>query len=70
MGRRFAMETMNLDAFEDVREIVRTVQLLDDPIVVKDGEDECLVAMRPSVFEHILFDDAALGLGGAGVLHY
>ena len=50
------METALLNSLEDIRSLVGKAHEIDEPIVVFDGEDECLVAMRPSVFERILFD--------------
>jgi len=56
------METCTIQTIGSTRELVSLAQGADAPVVVFDGEDECLVAMRPSVFEHILFDIDRLNL--------
>ena len=53
----------------DSRNLINVVQLSDEPVVVFDGEDECLVAMRPSVFERILFDSDLLNCEKRASLH-
>lgn len=45
-----------LNSIGDVRELVGLAQAQDEPLIVFDGDDECLIAMRPAVFERILFD--------------
>ena len=54
------METVALKNLESVRSLVAQAHATDEPIVVFEGEDECLVAMRPAVFERILFDTSLL----------
>ncbi len=49
------MGTCMLDSV-DIRSLVGLAQSSDEPFVVYDGDDECLVAMRPAVFERLLFD--------------
>lgn len=63
------METCNLDKLTLARDLVNLAQGSDDPVVVFDGEDECLVAMRPPVFERILFDTDLLNYGSRASLH-
>ena len=50
------MGSIELRTLSDVAALVGAAHESDEPIVLFDGEDECLVAMRPSVFERILFD--------------
>lgn len=50
------MNCIDIQAFGNTRDLVAIVQSEENPVVVLDGEDECLVAMRPAVFERILFD--------------
>ena len=50
------METRTLQELGSPRDLVTVAQHSDEPVAVFDGEDECLIAMRPSVFERILFD--------------
>ena len=50
------MGTCMLDSVVDVRSLVGLAQSSDEPLVVYDGDDECLIAMRPAVFERLLFD--------------
>ena len=54
------MGTGELHALETANTLVMAAQASYEPIVVLDGEDECLVAMRPAVFERILFDSDLL----------
>lgn len=50
------METCTVQELGSFQNLVIHAYAVDEPVVVFDGEDECLVAMRPSVFERILFD--------------
>ena len=63
------METRDLRNLENVSGLVDCVQASDEPIIVFDGEDECLVAMRPAVFERILFDSDLLNCEKRETLH-
>ena len=56
------METCTIQDIGGVKELVSLAQGADQPVIVYEGEDECLVAMRPSVFERILFDIERLNL--------
>lgn len=58
------METYNLEQVKDIRNLVSTAHEVGEPVVVYDGEDECLVAMSPAVFERILMDGAMLEATG------
>lgn len=49
-----------LNSIDSLSSLVRYAQESDEPIIVVDGNDECLIAMRPSVFEHILYDNDLL----------
>lgn len=57
------METLALDPKETLQSLVNKAQGSDEPVVVYDGDDECLVAMRPAVFERVLFDSDLLNAG-------
>lgn len=50
------MKTCDMQTIGGVADLVALAQGADSPVVVFNGEDECLVAMRPPVFERILFD--------------
>ena len=50
------MGTYALQDSNDIRRLVGVAFQTDEPVVVFDGEDECLIAMQPAVFERILFD--------------
>ncbi len=54
------MDTCTLDEVKNVRGLVGVAQSSDEPVIVFDGDDECLVVMRPAVFERILFDSDLL----------
>ena len=57
------METCNLDKLTQAKDLVILAQGSDEPVIVFDGDDECLIAMRPPVFERILFDGDLLNCG-------
>ena len=63
------METCKLQDLENLQGLVTQAQASDEPVIVFDGEDECLVAMRPSVFERILFDGDLLNCEKRETLH-
>ena len=50
------MGAFMLDSVQDVRALVGHAYESDDPIAVLDGDQECLIAMSPRVFERLLFD--------------
>ena len=54
------MGTCTLNSLDNVRALVELAQTSDRPLAVLDGDDECLVVMRPAVFERILFDTERL----------
>lgn len=63
------METCNLDKLTQAKDLVNLAQESEDPVIVFDGEDECLIAMRPSTFERILFDTDLLNCTDRESLH-
>lgn len=63
------MGTMELSALSGVEALVAAAQGADEPVVVLDGEDECMVVMRPAVFERILFDSDLLNSTKRETLH-
>ena len=63
------MEICNLDKLTQAKDLVNLAQGSDEPVIVFDGEDECLIAMRPSIFERILFDTDLLNCERRGSLH-
>ena len=54
------MGSIELRTLSNASALVAAAQETDEPVIVYDGEDECLVAMRPAVFERILFDSDLL----------
>ncbi len=54
------MGSIELCAIADIRTLVSKAYETDEPIVVSDSDDDCLVVMKPSVFERILFDSDLL----------
>ena len=54
---------------KDLRGLIMLVQAADEPAVVCDGEDECLVAMRPRVFEDIVFNVERMKREGWATAH-
>ncbi|MBR3181033.1 MAG: hypothetical protein IKF56_00065 [Eggerthellaceae bacterium] len=63
------MGFVELRALSGMEELVAVAHAADEPLVVFDGEDECLVAMRPAVFERILFDSNLLNHSEREMLH-
>ena len=63
------MGSIELRTLAGVEGLVSIAHDVDEPVVVYDGEDECLVAMRPAVFERILFDSDLLNSVNRESLH-
>ena len=63
------MEICNLDKLTQAKDLVNLAQGSDEPVIVFDGEDECLIAMLPSIFERILFDTDLLNCERRESLH-
>ena len=63
------MGTTTLQELCSLRGLVAQAQQSDEPVIVFDDEDECLVAMRPPVFERILFDSDLLNCENRKSLH-
>lgn len=63
------MGSIELRTLSDIAALVGAAYESDEPIVLFDGEDECLVAMRPSVFERILFDTDLLNRADRSTLY-
>ena len=64
------MEICNLDKLTQAKDLVNLAQGSDEPVIVFDGDDECLIAMRPPVFERILFDTDLLNCEDRASLHF
>lgn len=63
------MGTVELRTLSGVEALIAAAHEADEPISVFDGEDECLVVMRPAVFERILFDSDLLNQTNRKTLH-
>ncbi|MBQ9041568.1 MAG: hypothetical protein IJ111_02005 [Eggerthellaceae bacterium] len=63
------MGSIELRALSGVESLVAAAHETDEPLIVFDGEDECLVAMRPAVFERILYDSDLLNSTKRETLH-
>ncbi len=63
------MGSIELRALSGAEALVAAAHETDEPLIVFDGEDECLVAMRPAVFERILFDGSLLNCSNRESLH-
>ncbi|MBQ3302470.1 MAG: hypothetical protein IJH04_10080 [Eggerthellaceae bacterium] len=50
------MEYVDLRNGLELDQLVSLAQKSDEPFVVSENGDECLIVMRPAVFERILFD--------------
>ena len=47
------MGSIELRTLSNASALVAAAHETDEPVIVYDGEDECLVVMRPAVFERI-----------------
>ena len=63
------MGSIELRTLSNASALVAAAHETDEPVIVYDGEDECLVAMRPAVFERILFDSNLLNCEDRSSLH-
>ncbi len=63
------MGSIELRTLSGVEGLVSAAHDTDEPVIVYDGEDECLIAMRPAVFERILFDSGLLNSAQRETLH-
>ena len=54
------METRSIESLSCINDLVGAVHASEEPVVVFDGDDECMVAMRPAVLERLLFDSSLL----------
>lgn len=50
------MTILSLHEVEGVRDLVRLAASSIEPLVLMDGEYECLVVMSPRVLERLLFE--------------
>ena len=50
------MEYVDLRNGLELDQLVSLAQKSDEPFVVSENGDKCLIVMRPAVFERILFD--------------
>ena len=63
------MESYALEQLGGTRDLVSAAHRSDEPVIVFDGEDECLVAMCPSVFDRILYDSDLLNCEDRSSFH-
>lgn len=63
------MGSIELRTLSNVSALVSAAYETDEPVIVLDGDEECLVAMRPSVFERILFDTDLLNRHDRSTFH-
>ncbi|HAM15959.1 MAG TPA: hypothetical protein DCP91_08920 [Eggerthellaceae bacterium] len=52
------MKEYSSEELNDIKSLIAAVHAEDDPIVVFNAGEECLVAMRPAIFERILVEGA------------
>ena len=50
------MQPVSLDAVQQTVSLMNLAQLSDEPVIVLDGDRECLVALSPRVLDRLLFD--------------
>lgn len=54
------MDTYALKPDSRIEDIIAAAQSAEGPVAVLDGGQECLVALRPAVFEALLFGSLML----------
>ena len=64
------MNIISLDSQTPVSEIVACAHGSNDPVLIRDGGDDCLVCMSPAVFERILFEGTALNSLDRASMHW
>ena len=64
------MGSIELRTLSNASALVAAAHETDEPVIVYDGEDECLVVMRPAVFERILFDSSLLNQSDRSTLRF
>lgn len=57
------MDVININGLKSVKELANRAALVNEPLVVVDGEQECMVVLSPDVFERLLFDSNLLNTG-------
>ena len=50
------MQPIPLESVQQTATLLNLAQISDEPVIVVDGESECLVAMSPRVLDRLLFD--------------
>ena len=63
------MGTHEIQEMTAIQDLVSAAHREGEPVVVYDGDDECLVAMSPIVFERILLEGEALNSVDRSSLH-
>ena len=63
------MKTCTINDTPKLEDLVKAAYTTSDPVVVFDGDDECLVAMSPAVFERILFEGEVLNCQTRSTMH-
>ena len=63
------MENCTIQDLAHVEDLVKKAHACKGPCVVRDGDDECLVAMAPAVFERILFEGEQLTAQTRSTMH-
>lgn len=64
------MDAYALDAVQNTAQLVHWVQRSNDPVLVFEGRSECLVAMRPTVFERLLRQSEGLSREARSLMHF
>lgn len=64
------MVTYDIEKLDSIRELVSAAHATNEPVTVFDGEDECLVALTPALFERILVDGTLLNAEGRDTLRF
>ncbi len=50
------MQPIYLDSIPQTTALLNMVRLSDEPVIVLDGDHECMVALSPNVLDRLLFD--------------
>lgn len=64
------MDTYALKPESRIEDIIAAAHVAEGPVAVLDGGSECLIALRPAVFETLLFGSLMLECAGRSTLRF
>lgn len=64
------MDTYALKPDSCIQDVITAVQSSEGPVAVLEEGSECLIALRPAVFEELLFGSLVLGCAERPTLRF